>query len=176
MTLNLLSAPQGPTASWLRRNKQFRRVSPDMTQKRILRYAMSSMLIFFLLCAGAPFHSLMGADPLETNDLSGAIRAVRNLVQSAGYHDAFSSNFPQAVEALKVAAGMTQRLSSEMCIHLSQSLGPHLLSSSNHSHFFPPVCQLMQNTADPVKSLVSTPPWHPPLPPRAMSESSITCA
>lgn len=138
------------------------RTSSNMIKKRKLRYAMSMMLIFSLLFASVPFSSLMVADPLGPTDLSVAICAVRNLVQSAYNPEAFSHNFPQAVTALNRAAGITTRFTSDISIPFSQSLGPHLFSSPNGSLFFPNVWQLVLNQAPPLQSHISTPPLHPP--------------
>ena len=135
----------------------------NMIRKRKHRYTMSILLIFCLLLAGRPFCSLMDDPSLGTTDLSGAVYSVRNLVQSAENPTEFSDNFRQAVAALNMAAGITMRITSETPLYFSQSLGPHLLCSSNDSLFFPDTSQLVLNPAPPVQSHISTPPLRPPL-------------
>jgi hypothetical protein len=135
----------------------------NMTRKRKHRYAMSILLIFCLLFAGRPFCSLMEDPSFGKADLSGAISSVRNLVQSADDLQVFSDNFQQAVTALNMAAGITIRITAEIPLYFSQSLGPHLLCSSIDSLFFPDISQLVLNPAPPVQSLISTPPLRPPL-------------
>jgi hypothetical protein len=150
--------------------------SSDTFKKRKLRYTMSVMLIFSLLFASAPLFSLMDADPFGTADLSGAIRTVRTLVQTAANPEEFSHNFRKTVTSLNMATGITTRLTSEKSIPVTQSLDPHLVSSSNDSLFFPNVCQLVLNSVFPIKSVVSTPPLRPPISPWFLVRSKITRA
>jgi hypothetical protein len=126
-------------------------------------YVTSILLIFFLLCAKTPFSSLNNADPFRMNELSGAVYSVRNLVQSADNPQDFFQNFQQAVTALKIAAGITSRITSEIPVSFSQPLGPHLVSSSNDSSIFPHICRLVLNPAPSIQSIISTPPLRPPL-------------